>query len=57
MTRQGTDDFASFMAASRSLQSSEHALSRLLNDSTCTYSPENGDDIIALVKSMRYPKL
>ena len=55
VTHQGTDDFASFMAASRYSRSSEHTLSQLLNDTTCTH--ENGDDILALVKSMRYPKL
>ena len=54
VTRQGTDDFASYVDASRSLQYSEYALYQLLNDST--YSPKNGD-VIALVKSMRYPKV
>ena len=52
VTRQGSDDFASYMDASRSLQNAKHSLSQLLNDST--YSPENRDDVIALVMSMRY---
>ena len=55
VTRQGTDDFASYMDASRSLQSSEHALFQVLNNTT--YSPENRHDVLALVKSMRYHKV
>ena len=52
VTRQGTDDFASYMDASRCLQSTERSLFQLLNGST--YSCEDGDDVIALVKSMKY---
>ena len=42
---------ASYMDASRCLQSTERSLFQLLNGST--YSCEDGDDV-ALVKSMRY---
>ena len=52
VTRQGSDDFASYMDASRCLRNAEHSLSQVLNDSI--YSPENRDDVIALVMSMRY---
>ena len=52
VTCQGSDDFASYMDVSRSLQNAKHSLSQLLNDGT--YSPENRDDVIALVMSMRY---
>ena len=52
VTRQDSDDFASYMDASRCLQNAEHSLSQLLNDST--YSPENRDDVRALVRSMIY---
>ena len=52
VARQGADDFASFMDASRCLQSAESSLSQLLNGST--YRSAGRDDFIALVKSMRY---
>ena len=52
MAHHGADDFASFMDASRCLQSAESSLSQLLNGST--YRSAGRDDFIALVKSMRY---
>ena len=52
VNRQGCDDFASFMDASKALQNAQHSLSQLLHDSA--YSPDSSEDVIALIRSMMY---
>ena len=52
VTRQGSDDFAAYIGVSKSLRNAQNSLSQLLHGST--YSPETREDIIALVRCMRY---